>query len=156
MFQYRVTKYSPEERAGTVPSWTSISDLGNSYGGTVFTEDAYLETEQKYLSAIRRFASAQEVTALRIDRLTIDSDSPWWQRVAKGDQLSVDEAIELSRAVLREESVWCTLVVDGEFFVHFGYDYYMYIGIARPSDQAVLDVRRSGLHVDEFESPYLD
>ncbi|WP_380280805.1 hypothetical protein [Kitasatospora purpeofusca] len=155
MHQYRVVKYSAEERAGTVPAWTAMSDIGRSFGGEVLTEVEYLATEGRYLAAVRRFAAVQGVTGLRVDGLEVHPESPWWQRVAEGDRLPLDEAIELARSILREEFVWCRLVGDGDFFVHFGYDYYLYIGAERSPEEAVREVRESGLHVDEFESPYL-
>ncbi|MFB7469573.1 hypothetical protein [Kitasatospora sp. NPDC056184] len=155
MFQYRVVKHSPEQRAGTMPSWIGYSDIGESFGGEVLTRSEYEETERRYLEAARRFAATQGVTTLRVDGLEIYSESPWWQRIDEGDRLSFEQALELARSILRGESVWCRLVNDGKFFVHFGYDYYMYIGIANPSDDAVLSVRKSGLFVDDFESPYL-
>ncbi|MFB8202930.1 hypothetical protein [Kitasatospora purpeofusca] len=156
MHQYRVVKYSPEERAGTVPSWTSVSDIGDSFGGVVLTRAAYLETEELHLAAVRRFAAAQGVTGLRVEGLEIAPESSWWQRVAEGDLLPLDEAVELVRAVLREDFVWCRLSGDDGFFVHLGYDYYLYIGLTRAPEAAVAATRRSGLHVDPFESPYLD
>ncbi len=60
------------------------------------------------------------------------------------------------RSVLREDYVWCRLSGDDGFFVHLGYDYYLYIGLTRAPEQAVAATRRSGLHVDPFESPHLD
>ncbi|MFE7192246.1 hypothetical protein [Kitasatospora sp. NPDC057541] len=155
MFQFRVVKYSAEEMEGSAPAWTAISDIGLSFGGEVLTEAEYLATEERYLAAVRRFAAVQGVTGLRVDGLEVHPESPWWQRVADGEWLALDQAIELIRSVLREEFVWCRFVGDGDFFVHIGYDFYMYIGLVAEPEQAVRDVRASGLNVDEFESPYL-
>ncbi|MEV0188046.1 hypothetical protein AB0I39_05860 [Kitasatospora purpeofusca] len=157
MNRYRVVKYSPEEREWTAPAWTSVSDIGGSFGGVVLTEAGYLEVEERHLAAVRRFAAAQGVTELCVDGLEIRPESSWWQRVAEGDRLPLDEALELVRSVLREDFVWCRLSGDdGAFFVHLGYDYYLYIGLTRAPESAVAATRRSGLHVDPFESPYLD
>ncbi|SDT41106.1 hypothetical protein SAMN05216371_2200 [Streptomyces sp. TLI_053] len=156
MHQYRVVRYSPEEREGTAPAWTSMSDIGESFGGVVLTEAVYLETEERHLAAVRRFAAAQGVTELCVDDLEVCPESSWWQRVAEGDRLPLDEALELVRSVLREDFVWCRFSGDEGFFVHLGYDYYLYIGLTRAPEPAVTETRRSGLHVDLFESPYLD
>ncbi|MFJ3792546.1 hypothetical protein [Kitasatospora sp. NPDC090091] len=155
MIHYRITKHSPEQQVGTTPSWTSFSDIGESFGGEVLTVAAYTETEERYLSAIRQFSAAQGVTALEVDGLEMYPESSWWQRVSEGDWLSLDEAIELSRSVLREDFVWCRLHCGSEFFVHFGYDYYMYVGVSGSFQETVASIRRSGLYVDEFESPYM-
>ncbi|GAA2811490.1 hypothetical protein RMN57_28650 [Kitasatospora sp. CM 4170] len=154
MTQYRITKHSPEQRAGATPSWTSFSDIGESFGGEQLTEAAYAETEEGYLSAIRQFAAVQGVTALKVDGLEMYPESSWWQRVSEGDSLSLYEAIELSRSILHEDFVWCRLFAGSEFFVHFGYDFYMYVGVSNPAEGIVASIRRAGLYVDEFESPY--
>jgi hypothetical protein len=56
------------------------------------------------------------------------------------------------RRVLREE-FWCRL--EGpEAFVHFGYDYYLYVGVPRACPEAEQATRRAGLFVESFRSPY--
>ncbi|WP_043464611.1 hypothetical protein [Kitasatospora sp. MBT66] len=155
MHQYRVVKYSPEERDGSAPAWTAMCDIGRSFGGVVLTEAVYLETEERYLAAVRRFAAAQGVTELCVDALEVYPESSWWQRVAEGDRLPLDEAVELLRFFLREDYVWCLLSGDG-FFLHPSYDYYLYLGLTREPERAVEETRRSGLHVDAFRSPFLD
>ncbi|MFC8450828.1 hypothetical protein [Kitasatospora sp. NPDC057223] len=155
MHQYRIVKYSPAEREGTEPAWTSISDIGSTFDSRMLSEQEYLETEAKYLAALAEFIRLAGVASLRVDGLEIYDDSPWWGALEEGEELSGDRAVELARSVLREDSVWCRLAHD-DFFVHFGYDYYMYVGISDPADSAVGNARRAGLYVDEFESPYLD
>ncbi len=155
MHQYRIVKYSPAEREGSKPSWTSISDIGSTFGGRTLSEREYLETEAKYLAALAEFIRLADVASLRVEGLEIYDDSPWWGALREGEELSADRAVELARSILREDSVWCRLAHD-DFFVHFGYDYYLYVGISNPADSAVENARRAGLHVDEFESPYLD
>ncbi|MFE6864984.1 hypothetical protein ACFVFS_00340 [Kitasatospora sp. NPDC057692] len=156
MHQYRVVKYTEDERTGAAPAWTAISDIGRSFGGEVLTEPVYRAMEESYLAAVRRFAAVDRVTALRVEGLEIYPESPWWQRVADGDRLPLDEALELVRSVLREDYVWCQFYGDGDFFVHISYDYYMYLGVSGPPEQAVLETRASGLYVDDFASPFWD
>ncbi|MGW2542983.1 hypothetical protein ACWC5I_19445 [Kitasatospora sp. NPDC001574] len=148
-------KYSPAEREGISPSWTSISDIGDPSQPEVLTEAAYMETEGRYLNAIRTFATAQGVSALQVEGLEVEPVSSWWQRIEEGDEFTIDKAVDLSRSILRQDFIWCRLSFGSDFFVHFGYDYYMYIGMTRSPDEAVAKVRQSGLYVDDFESPYL-
>ncbi|WP_422658085.1 FHA domain-containing protein [Paenibacillus sp. EC2-1] len=41
-----------------------------------------------------------------------------------------------------------------KMYVHFGYDYYMYIGISKECKDAIDSIQASGLFVEECESPY--
>ncbi|MFD1169946.1 hypothetical protein [Oceanobacillus caeni] len=50
--------------------------------------------------------------------------------------------------------IWCKLGYKNQFFVHFGYDYYMYIGASRQCTKAINAVTRSGLFVEKFDTPY--
>lgn len=122
----------------------------------MLTAEAYAETEERYLAAVRGFAAAYGVSAVRVASLEIEPESTWWGRVGEGDELAIDDAVELARSMLREEFVWCLLSGPDGFFAHFGYDYYMYLGGPGPAEEAVGAARRSGLQVDGFTSPYWD
>jgi len=51
--------------------------------------------------------------------------------------------------------IWCKLE-DERRFIHFGYDYYMYIGVPVPCEDAKALASRVGLFVEEFKSPHCD
>jgi len=58
--------------------------------------------------------------------------------------------------MLREEG-WCRLVDGERFFVHVGWDYYVYIGSDRTCDRSVAAAEGLRLFVDrDFVSPYLE
>ncbi|MEV8321587.1 hypothetical protein [Kitasatospora sp. NPDC056731] len=156
MHQYRVVKYSAAERDGSTPSWTSFSDIGETFDGQTLTESEYVETENKYLSAIRDFMSLGEISSLQVDGLEIYEESSWWGEIQEGEILPAEKVIALSKSILRQDFVWARLIRRDDFFIHFGYDYYMYVGVANPADRAIERSRRAGLYVDEFESPYAD
>ena len=40
-------------------------------------------------------------------------------------------------------------------YVHFGYDYYMYIGSEKPLEKEIDSINRSGLFVENMVSPYI-
>jgi len=60
----------------------------------------------------------------------------------------------LSRLILRE-LIWGKLVFDKQMFVHFGYDYYMYIGLEKKPKQALNTAQELGLFTEKFKSPYV-
>ena len=59
----------------------------------------------------------------------------------------------LSRLILREK-IWGKLVFEKQIFVHFGYDYYMYIGLEKESKKALERTQALGLFTEKFKSPY--
>lgn len=159
MYEYRVTKYDKAFRIGRSgygrDEWTSVSDIGKSFDGKLLTEEEYLEVEGKYLYTIERFAQESGV-----DRVTIRSLQFHDQGLAEAGHLhndstvTIDEARGIARLALREK-LYCRLEDDDRFFVHFGYDYYMYLGSHVPCEEAVAEAERIGLFVDrDFVSPY--
>lgn len=60
---------------------------------------------------------------------------------------AVDDVVRLA---LREV-VWCRLESPSGFFVHFGYDYYMYVGTPEAIEPPTVSPR---VFVEEFPSPY--
>ena len=54
--------------------------------------------------------------------------------------------------VLREE-IWCRLECPTGF-LHFGWDYYMYVGVPHLCPESLELAKRMGLFVDELKSPY--
>ncbi|MFB9884512.1 hypothetical protein ACFFMN_41930 [Planobispora siamensis] len=53
--------------------------------------------------------------------------------------------LELVRAMLRDNGAWCRLEAAGRFFVHVGYDQYVYVGSIDPCEQARERTRALGL-----------
>ncbi len=69
---------------------------------------------------------------------------------------NADKIIEIATKCLREE-LWCKIMSPYKLFVHFGYDYYMYIGSAKElSTEIILEIEKLGLFVELIDqSPYL-
>ena len=61
----------------------------------------------------------------------------------------------VSRLVLRE-IIWCRLGAESDFYIHFGWDYYMYIGAQKTSEKLLRAIGQLGLFIEEMASPYLD
>ncbi len=58
----------------------------------------------------------------------------------------------IARLILRSY-FWCILRSE-DIFVHFGYDYYMYIGCKKKCCDVIKTIEKTGLFVEPFESPY--
>ena len=71
-----------------------------------------------------------------------------------GKAVTVQEVRELAKLTLRN-AIWCKLGFKKQFFVHFGYDYYMYIGASKDCTKAKEVVKETGLFIEDFKSPYL-
>ncbi|UJW34458.1 hypothetical protein L3Q67_12180 [Saccharothrix sp. AJ9571] len=147
-FQFKVTKYDPAKfgDAGSYPAdeWTAYSDVGE-----LVERDEYERVEGLYLRAVRIAAESSGVTRLRVRGLEAGEDAA----ISEGQWLSLDEAIEVCRAMLREEGVWCRLEDDDRFYAHVGNDYYLYVGST--VDLTAEDL--PGLFVEpDWPSPYAE
>jgi hypothetical protein len=154
--QYRVTKYDPSLRdatgAYTVCDWTSQSDIGRIFDGGMLSEAVYLNVENSYLSAMKSFLDEAGIESLELTALE-RRDAPADGFLHRGN-LSIAQSLDFARLVLREEA-WGKLVVPGKAYVHFGYDYYMYIGVPSKCERSIAIARDLGLFVERIRSPYL-
>jgi hypothetical protein len=76
-------------------------------------------------------------------------------RVSEGARLSEVDAIDAVRQMLRGEG-WCRLLDNDRFYIHVGWDYYLYVGTQQPCERSVALAESKGLFVDrDFPSPYL-
>ena len=154
MIEYRLTKYNPTLRdargAYTADDWTSINDVGREFGGKVLTEDEYRRVEQTYIDSALTFLSEGGLTSLRVEGL--ENHKGLALEFGDGSVFSLGEAGNVIRQILREE-LWCRLEAQSGF-VHFGWDYYMYIGVPRQCPVAERRVRTLGLYLEDFVSPY--
>jgi hypothetical protein len=145
-----VTKYNPSHRnaAGGHASeeWTSFGDVGNKV-----TLEEYQEVEAGYIAAALEFLRESGLSGLRVAGL----ENPAEHAISfhEGTWLALDALEEAFRLVLREH-LWCRFEDDSGAFVHFGYDYNMYIGVSRTSPLVIVGAERLGLFVEDFPSPY--
>ena len=160
MQSYKITKYNPlSYGAGGKymnDEWTSISDIGKIFNDNVLTHLEYQAVEDAYLAAIRILATAVGVDTLRVIDLETHDDMTKW-RLAEGQYVPLPRAMEICREMLREKPIWCRLENAEHFYVHIGYDYYMYIGVRAKIDvqSAIHSIKELGLFVEEnWPSPY--
>lgn len=157
-YEYRVTKYNPRNRDGKglylVDEWVRRSQVGRSFNGVLFTEADYQKMEDAYVATALAFLQESGGASLRITAL---ENHRGYQdpglNLQKGAQLRPEEVARVCRLNLRE-AIWCKLEDDAGRFIHFGWDYYMYIGVPTSCDGAKVLARRLGLFVEPFASPY--
>ncbi|MEV0316778.1 RNA-binding protein [Nonomuraea fuscirosea] len=159
---YRVTKYDPADR-----------DAAGRYVGP---EDVYSDhgaVEAAYLASVAAFAEETGITHLAIREPEvagfvnfgveppIDGHGlaglfpPDLTGYHDGAQVPMSVALELVRAMLRDNGAWCRLEAEGRFFVHVGYDQYVYVGSALPCPYAVSLTHGRGLFAEPIDrSPY--
>ncbi|OMD57163.1 hypothetical protein [Paenibacillus odorifer] len=170
-FLWRITKYNPANRINNVYTkneWTSISDVGNLYPSGDFLIENYLETESLYITAINLIMNENNLYTIQVVDLEkynfdvekaefhsiyTDEMKSIYNSVKNGDYISVYELKLLSQLILREK-IWCKFQ-SREMFVHFGFDYYMYIGSVKECNDSLIKISSSGLFVESFETPYL-
>ncbi len=173
-FSYRITKYNPKYRNEKGHylrnDWISYYGIGKEYIDGKLTLEKYLETEKKYIDAIIKFMDCLNISTLQVNSLErhngfleeLEQDKnnaqemiEMFKTIKEGDVLNTAQVKDLCKLILRDY-IWCRLENNSNMFVHFGYDYYMYIGSKNECKRAVNKIEKSGLFVEDFESPYLD
>lgn len=108
------------------------------------------------------FCRACGVNSVRIQGLELKADplgeeanlvrSGWRrpQSLSEGAILRLPDLEYVVRLALREV-IWCRLLGANGFYVHFGYDYYVYLGSGRALLRPV--VVPSRLFLEDFDSP---
>jgi hypothetical protein len=170
MFSWRITKYNPCNRdingIYTIQDeWTSYSDIGTVREGKIFTYEDYKKVEDAYIASILMIMECNAVQKLKVvgleKRGPLTSDSyisedmkEIYDKVRDGIYCPQGTIDGVARLVLREK-LWCKFEARS-MFVHFGYDYYMYIKSAQMCEKEVEKIQEMGLYVEEQESPYND
>lgn len=159
---HRITKYDPAHRDGR-GAYRGPEDVSSDHG----------PVEAAYLAAVSAFAEDSGVTRLTVrdpavsglvhfaaERLIeghglhglFPSDLTGYH---DGARVTLEIGRELVRAMLRGNGARCRLESEDRFFVHVGYDQYMYVGSAEPCGRAVAVTAASGLFVESLDgSPY--
>lgn len=168
MFGYRITKYNPQNRNKLghyqKEDWIGIGDIGKAFGKKKLTLQRYLEVEEAYAQAIIQlmdYLKLESLTLKNFTKLKLTHPELLNQKMLDAYNNSFnDEQIDkakvslLTKLLLREEIAGTFESKD--MFVHFGYDYYMYVGSSKELPQDLRNkIENLGLFVEDFESPYL-
>ncbi|MEU6676635.1 RNA-binding protein [Streptomyces sp. NPDC046925] len=161
-FAHRITKYDPADR----------DERGHYHGAEVTVSD-HGPVEAAYLEAIAAFAQESGIDRLEIREpavtgfVTFGLEAPVdghglaglfpadLAGYYDGAEVSVPVALELVRAMLRDQGAWCRLEQQDRFTVHVGWDQYVYVGSDQPCAAAVARTRELGLFAEPITmSPY--
>lgn len=169
-YQWRITKYNPAKRdkngTYTGEDWTMAQQIGDSINGKTLTKEDYLEMEDRYVAAAERFFLASGLETLTVIALQQPSTRPDYAvehglndidnvSLNEGQQVTAKELGTIMRLMLREV-LWCKLENPEKFFIHIGWDYYMYIGCSESLEDAITKTDADGLYVENFVSPYFE
>ncbi|MFE5992711.1 RNA-binding protein [Streptomyces sp. NPDC056453] len=161
-FAHQITKYNPADR-----------DERGHYNGAEDTVCDHGPVEAAYLEAIAAFAQESGIDQLEIREpevtgfvnfgleAPVDGHGlaglfpPDLTGYYDGAKVSVPVALELVRAMLRDQGAWCRLEQQDTFTVHVGWDQYVYVGSDQPCEAAVVRTRELGLFAEPITaSPY--
>lgn len=151
MKEYRITKYNPSNRVNDVymaDEWTSFSDIGKVFGGTLLSQEVYLKTEQAYIDFCIELIEKSKISNLHIEQAEYYAENMHFPTSISNTQ----EIRHVVAACLREQC-WLKLT-SKDFFIHFGYDYYMYIGSSLSAESLTEIAIRHGLYCEQYPSPY--
>ncbi len=131
----------------------------------IFSYDVYIKMEDLYIQTIYDFMNCCAVSSLQVFDLEkpkkisfdpYDSSSmiSLFKTVENKMWLTLEQTEDICKLILREK-LWCKLANTSKIYVHFGYDFYMYIGTNVPCREAVANTEQRGLFIEAYESPYL-
>ncbi|MFF9218968.1 hypothetical protein [Streptomyces viridosporus] len=161
-FVHRITKYDPADR-----------DEHGHYNGVEESTSDHGTVESAYLQAVAAFAAASGVDRLAIREPQITGIVHFGLEPAveghglnglfppdlsgfhDGAEISLSVGLELVRAMLRDNGVWCRPEVENRFAVHVGWDQYVYVSGDKPCEGALARTRALGLFPERLQaSPY--
>lgn len=151
---YRISKFKPIDQTTSinyVNDWTSISDVGNVYSGKIFTINQYKQIEKNYIDFYIEILETLSIETLKIECLEDPYNLKRWKN---NQQINYYEMKLFFQDCLREKC-WGKLKYKKTFFIHFGYDYYTYLGTKL--DFYIVDsiANKYNLYCEKIISPYL-
>lgn len=168
MFNWRITKYNPSYRGSSGSyqkhEWSSFSDIGKKFDNKELTYDNYILVEDTYINALMLFMECNNIDTMHVANLEkqrpLEDVSLYSKDMIDTFNMVINNMVidketikKIGRLILRE-ALWCKLK-SKNMYVHFGYDYYMYIGSSRMCSETIANIERSGCFVEKYDSPYL-
>jgi hypothetical protein len=129
------------------------------FDGKVFTLAEYEKIESAYIKIVLLFMDCVQLDFLKI--VDLEKNGQRFQTVQINDlkinnsePISKELIAPIIRLILRN-IMWCKLE-SKEMYVHFGYDFYMYIGSKKACNSIHENIKQIGLFIEEgLRSPYL-
>ncbi len=151
MMYYRISKYNPVHREKgryLKDEWTDYSDIGSIFEGRTLTKEEYLLTELNYIRCIIEILEAVGLNSLYIVDMEEYEPTKWHNR----QKLSTNDFPHILKDCLRN-ICWCKLI-HGNAYIHFGYDYYVYVGVNLQFDILTQICNKHNLFCEKKSSPY--
>lgn len=170
MTSYRITKYNPAKRNEQghyldKSEWTALSDIGKTEYNDV-TYEAYEQVESAYVDAIKLIMQDNNLDCLIIDSFEFHDSKEDFKNYEKtgrlrnilvdfdkeighlknGLKLNFSEIEKIIRLTLRE-TMWM-LLLNENFEVRFGFDYYMYVKALNIKPATIQLIEKAGLFVE--------
>ncbi len=157
-FEFRLSKFDPAKRdftgAFTGQDWVCYSQIGSEIGGRLLTKDEYKRVENAYVETIRemlREAGLQQVGIEKFRRFGKQKHDIKVFR--KGQKVGLDTLSRLTRLTLQDR-VEVGFCVPRKMYLHFGFDFLVYVGLAKPTPAAKAFALENGIFLEEMASPY--
>lgn len=168
MIFLRVSKYNPiyRDKGGVYSKdeWTSYSDIGKCFCNKTFTIEDYEDVETAYINTILKVSNAIGVkkftlisleknkTLNELDHLS-EGQKKCYSHLEENMRININE-ITITVKLLLREVVWGKLISEN-LVIHFGYDYYMYLGVKNINIQSVKSIiNENHLYYEKKNSPY--
>ncbi|MFI6515682.1 RNA-binding protein [Spirillospora sp. NPDC050679] len=161
-YVHRITKYDPADR-DEHGHYVGVEDTASDRGSVeaayleaiaVFAQEAgvgRLEIRDPFVAGLSFFGAKPPPAEDDLARLFSDGLLGFHD----GARVSVAVGLELVRVMLRDKGAWCRLAVEDQFFVHVGYDQYVYVGSDLPCERAQARTQELGLFAERLvASPY--
>lgn len=156
MGSYRVTKYNPKFRDVNMhykrEDWTSISDVGESFDGELLTQEIYNRIEFNYIFIATAILLEGNVPFLEVTDLEM-RDETNLLGLNQNSIITPDYWGYFFQKVLRED-IWCKFSY-GNNYVHFGYDYYMFLGVEIEIEASKILANKLNIFIEDFPSPHM-
>ncbi|GAA1979562.1 S1 RNA-binding domain-containing protein [Kitasatospora viridis] len=159
-YVHRITKYDPADR-----------DERGVYVGALDSTSDHGPVEAAYLAAVAAFAEESGARRLAVREPQVAPGSVHFglePAVAGGGlaglfpadltgyhdgaSVTLPVALELVRAMLRDNGAWCRLEAEDAFEVHVGWDQYVHVASAVPCAAAVARARALGLFPEPVDA----
>lgn len=170
MTTFRITKYDPKKRNEQGhylddSEWTAISDIGKKKFNHL-TYEQYEKVESAYVAAVKAIMVDNNLDFLIVDSLELHREKQDFEKyketgrlkninvdydneiknLKSGQRLNSDQIDKTIRLILRE-TIWM-LLINGNFEVKFGYDYYMYVKCVDLKTSTLQEIESTGLFVE--------
>ena len=151
MNEYRITKFNPIYRVKGVYSiheWTNISDIGKTFDTGMLSYAQYEKAEQAHVDCCLALIRKAGIHWLAVHCPEYYEVGIWFPPLVYKEE----DIRQIITCCLREKC-WVKLETKN-FFIHFGYDYHMYVGTELPYVLVEEIVHQYNLFCEVFESPY--